>query len=453
VHRLGVKRIWDFSKQGGDGGAPGAATQAPPPPPQSGQQLVPPAPNQMPPGPMGPPVGPDGEDLGDEMPERYLARPIRPVAQLAVRVGLWGAVILGCAGGIRALVLPAGADSEDPVTQDIGDADIMVPATVAGVAEDVVQAWMTATTDDQETLNRLFVDPPSVDELDNRNITLVDLRTVSGERIQDGYWTVTVATDLIETDPSAPPPDPESGEQDEAQQIDTWYVEVGIVGDAWGGMAALSTPAVVPAPALAETRLEPDIGDEYEPEGDDELGQAVDGFLTALVAGDGELDRYLSAESDEYRDGIPLEAANPAPFVDIEVLQLAWTELNEDDIRVWAQVRATTATETTRVVAYEIVVREAVDRYEVLNAWGAPTVRPIPEERDSEAPSGQSDDSSTTTTEGDSGDSGSSGDSSSDSSSADDGGSEPDGSPPPDEGGSTGEDTGSTDTTIELPAE
>ena len=206
-----------------------------------------------------PPVAPDGywgpEDDDDEFEpiQPYAVRPVRPVTQLAARVGLWLAVGLGAIGGIAGLLRPVPrAATEDVVDATLDavnlDMGLGVPAPVAGTAERAVEAWLEASDEEEkDDLRRLFVERPVLDNVDTSRITVLELQTVAGERLyRDGYWTVTVAVDLFETTTSG-----------ETLPQTTWYVEVGIVGDVSDGLKALTTPAVVPAPLGVPDRWYP----------------------------------------------------------------------------------------------------------------------------------------------------------------------------------------------------
>jgi hypothetical protein len=308
-------------------------------------------------------------DGGSEKTGHYAVRPVRPVAQLAARIGLWGAVGLGCLGGLFGLVRPSPA-AEVPAAVQATDASV-VPAPVTGVAERVVATWLTATDGDQEQLNELFVDGVSLDGADTSGLTVGDVTAVAGRRIQDGYWTVTVAAEVSEPVPT-PVGGAEAASDESAVRASTWYVEVGIVGEVDGGLAALTTPAVVPAPpADADGWQRSDKGAQT-PDDDDPVVVTIQGFLTALLTGEGDPARYLAP-------GGSIVAADPPPFTEVLILQMAAVPSDDEtEVRAWTQVRVTTPGGSRHVVAYEVVVARGADRWEVVELSGVPTVVEAP---------------------------------------------------------------------------
>lgn len=379
VHRRGVTRLWNFSQRAKGNGA----TATPPPPPEL----------------LDPTLG--------EPSEHYLARPVRPMAQLGARVGLWSAVVLGCLGGLVGLAGPS--DEGPPPVVEQSEDEGFVPAPVAGMAETAVEEWLAPGEPDEdegesdgERLDELFIERPSTTDVEAGRLSVQDITTVAGHRLDDGYWTVTVAAEVVEI------------VDDVAQPATVWYVDVGIVGDPEGGLAALTTPAVVPAPPGVSTDLRPSAPLPGPPAEDDPVAGTVEGFLNALLAGDGDPSRYLAPR-------VTMTAANPAPFVDVELLEMAVEEVDRDqaseqdpeqareeegDIRIWATVRGTTAGESSQVLAYELVAVERVDRWEILELSGAQTVERS-EEREQREPSSdepaEDPDEDTTTTGADGG--------------------------------------------------
>lgn len=320
---------------------------------------------------MGPAL-PPLERVGEERPERYLARPVRPVVQVAARVGLWGAVAFGCVGGIVAMVRPADGGAE-PVEATSDDA--IVPAAVAGTAERIVAEWLTATEADQELLDDLFVEAPSVGNPGAHMLEVRDVTTVSGRRLADGYWAVTVAADVVDAEPEEGDPgateeameEAAGGAPEEESREGTWYLDIGIVGQVDGGLVALAAPSVMPGPPAAE----PDwnvgdvtFGDASE---GDPVVTTVQGFLSAMLTGDGDPSRYAAP-------GAQMRAANPAPFAEVTVQEIATDEMDDGRLWVLAQVVGTTRGGVSQIFVYDLIVTQRVDRWEVDTLSGVPTV-------------------------------------------------------------------------------
>jgi len=84
--------------------------------------------------------------------------PVRPVGQLAARVGLWSLVTVGFLGGVVGLLRPS--PSVPPATaQD--PADAVAGPDVAGFAELAVGAWLEAGAGEAESVSGLFLEDPA----------------------------------------------------------------------------------------------------------------------------------------------------------------------------------------------------------------------------------------------------------------------------------------------------
>jgi hypothetical protein len=303
-----------------------------------------------------------GADTG--LPTAYGVSPVRPLAQLAARVGLWGAVGIGVVGGLIGILRPPVQQVEAVAEQP--DDGTAVPAPVAGVAELVVQEWLTVDDDrDDAVIESLFVEPPDAPAASQGDLSVVRVSTVSGQARHEGYWAVTVAADVSE---SVPLPEGEAGDDGDGFErvATTWFVEVAIVGDVDGRLAALTTPAVVPPPPEVVTGWYAS-SDSPRPAEEGPLATAVEGFLGALLAGGGDPSRYLAP-------GGELSAVTPVPFEEIRLIQMSADDLGDGQTRVLAEIDATTRGGTTTRLTYEIVLEEWTDRWEIIEFSGAPTL-------------------------------------------------------------------------------
>jgi hypothetical protein len=316
----------------------------------------------------------------------YATRPARPGLQLAVRVGIWAAIAVGAVGGIVGLLRPAASTPAATASGEPADDPAAVPAPVAGVAEQAVEAWML---NDEAALEQLFVDRPTA-LTTPEGFELVGTRTVAGERLSDGYWAVTVLVDLVDGPPAATDegglpledgegevalPDSDtggasgSGQEGEGTEPTpaSWYVEVGVVGDVKRGLSVLAAPAVLPGHEGAGdgwTRSGPEV---EAPDSSDPLAQTIEAFLNALLAGEGEPEPYLAP-------GAVVSVADPPPFVRIELTGLASEQIEDGQTRAFVQVDAQTAGGTTAPLAYEVIVTPRDERWQVVVLWGAPTL-------------------------------------------------------------------------------
>jgi Conjugative transposon protein TcpC len=313
---------------------------------------------------------------------RFDAKPDRPSLQLVVRAGLWVALAIGCVGGIVGLLRPSG-DSAKVVDNPSSD-HRLIPAPVVGVAELTVAEWLTATDEERERRADLFVESPAASdtstayESEGQGVAVRRVTPVRGRRLEDGYWSVTLAVDLLqppesEGDPSADAggisadgAGPDAAEDAATEEPTRWYVEVGIVADDNGGYVALATPAVVPPPSTGTADWQVG-GSRMPPEPDDPLATMIERFLGALLAGTGDAAPYLAP-------GTEITSAAPPLFAELTVEEMAVEELDETESWVIVHVIATTPDAVRLPLTYDLVVVERGDRWEIKEFSGVPNL-------------------------------------------------------------------------------
>jgi hypothetical protein len=208
---------------------------------------------------------------------------------------------------------------------------------------------------------------------------------LSGSEIGPGYWVVTLAAEVRE-----PPPADDSGgaageageagagsgaggtgegEADDAATsggAETWYLELGVVGDPEDALAAVTAPAVLPSgPPVPEgweiesslTRLDDD----------DPVVLTIDGFLQAMLADGGDPGRYLAP-------GLDLDPPSSPLFAEVAVDTVEVTEIDAATIRAHVWVTGTTAAGTPHRLRYQLTLGLRDDRWEVAGLSGAPAV-------------------------------------------------------------------------------
>jgi hypothetical protein len=278
----------------------------------------------------------------------------RPSTQVAARVGLWTLVVLGALGGLVGMVRP----SPQPVARASGD-DVAatVPPETAGFAELAVTTWVSAQGDDaEEEVGALFAVDPSTNAGDaGRRRVNGDATTVDARRIDDDYWAVTVAAPVDEF------------VDERWVAAGTWYLEVGVARTD-EGLIAVAEPAVVPAPAEPTDAPRPaGEGLGVPAQDDEEMANTVQGFLSALVAGSGDVSRYLAPD-------VEIAPVTPAPFSEVALQRWAVTPVDEGEARVRLVARATSAAGVPRTVSYELGLAQRAGRWEVTSLSGAPTI-------------------------------------------------------------------------------
>jgi hypothetical protein len=281
--------------------------------------------------------------------------PVRPNAQVAARVGLWALVALGALGGLVGLLRPT---TQAAAPSSAGsDADVM-PPEVAGFGELAVTTWIEAEGDGAEArLDPLFaVDPPANAGDAGRRRVNGDATAIAAREVSDGYWAVTVVAPVDEMDDAG-----------HWQAAGNWYVEVGVASTA-EGLVAVAEPAIVPAPTQPADAPEP-AGDGLgvPAQEDEDMATTVEGFLRALMAGDGDVSRYLAPD-------VEILPVTPAPFRDVTLQRWAVTDTGEHRVRVRLAARATSEGGVPRTVSYELGLAEREGRWEVTSMSGAPTI-------------------------------------------------------------------------------
>lgn len=297
-------------------------------------------------------AGGRGPRAVDTDPQRTKA--VRPNAQVAARVGLWALVALGAIGGLFGLLRPT---TQTVAPSDDAGASATTPPEVAGFGELAVTTWLQADGDGAEAqLDPLFaVDPPANGGDVGRRRVTGDATAVATREVSDDYWAVTVAAPVDEWAEGA------------WQPAGTWYVEVGVARTG-EGLVAVSEPAIVPAPAEPRDAPEPDGAGLSAPSQDDEdMATTVEGFLRALLAGNGDVSRYLAP-------GVEVLPVTPAPFGDVALRRWAITDTGEGQVRVRLSARATSAAGVARTVSYELGLSERSGRWEVTSLSGAPAI-------------------------------------------------------------------------------
>lgn len=273
--------------------------------------------------------------------------PLRPWTQRAARFALWGLVGVAATGGVAGLVRPATSDGASTVVEASG-----VPAAVSGFAEYALRQWLTAKPDAAAALEATYIDPPEIPGVADPAQRVVSVTAVSTRQVDAYYWAVTLAAELQS-------PDPVTGER-----RDVWFFELGVV-QAGDSFIAAGQPGIVPAPLATDALRSPAALPPPEP--NDEITASLDGFFQALLAGGGDVSRYLAPSTE-------ISAVSPPPFVESAVTGLSVSELAAGSARARVEVEGTTAEGGDWTVAYEVLLALRGGRWEVTALSGAPTL-------------------------------------------------------------------------------
>jgi hypothetical protein len=150
-------------------------------------------------------------------------------------------------------------------------------------------------------------------------------------------------------------------------RLEAWQVTVAVRA---GTAVVESLPARLAVPAATAAPPVPATSTLRRPEPDDPVHEAVRGFLGALLAGDGDLGRYVAAGADVRRP--------EGPDGDVELLRIAAGEVDAAHVAVLAEVRVREADGAVRLLHYPLLLRPAGGRWEVQRLLPALPVRPDP---------------------------------------------------------------------------
>jgi len=212
------------------------------------------------------------------------------------RLALWGAVAGAAVGGVGGLVRGGGGAATAAPTS--------APSAVgpAGFAELVVAGYLPGGRGQEDRLRPLISGLPSLDQVEPGQWAVDSTAAVGAELVRPGYWSVTVAAAVRPTGVKT------------AGQVR--YYRLGVIEGERAGAAAytaIGVPMQVPAPLGVAA---PQLAYAASPLPDsDPVAATVQQFLTALLAGGGDVSRYVAP-------GVDVEPVLPAPFRAVKVVDL-----------------------------------------------------------------------------------------------------------------------------------
>ena len=230
---------------------------------------------------------------------------------------------------------------------------------VEGFAELFITAFLSAGEDSAGAL-ALFLDGVSLDGVADGSWFVTRTTSLGAREIGPGYYAVTVAAEVLAADP-------ESDGQTVWVPVGTRFYTVG-VAETESGWAVTGLPTLVAAPtrAVPPERL---VGRLDGLDGAPGLEEMVSRFLTAFLAGDGELARYTAPSSQI----VPVQ---PPPFMTVEILRAGFVDTPDAPLQVAVVVRATDAASRVQVLQYALVVEQRDGRWEVSELLPAPSLKP-----------------------------------------------------------------------------
>lgn len=269
----------------------------------------------------------------------------------AAHVVLWTLVAGAAAAGTAALASrpPQSAEQAVEVPPD--------PTRARAFAEAFVWAYLGRAGDgDEAVLEPFLADAPDLTAVTPGGQLVLETAVLDSEEIEPGYWSVTIAADVLTAAGGA------------YQPAGVRYYTVGVV-ETGGALAATGPPSLVAAPQgtepppLAVTAL-------GLPEPGAELDAAL-GFLRAYLAGDGDLDRYTSPD-------LQLEPVSPPPYTGLDVQRAGMERDGAGAVLLRLEVAAEDGAGLTNVLGYSLEVAERSGRWEVSEIHGAAPLAPRP---------------------------------------------------------------------------
>lgn len=298
----------------------------------------------------------DGDPLSDR--ERFTGRQDR-IAK-AMKWGLVAAIVCGpvalvmgsCGGGEPA---PRAVVSSPIVNLD-------QQARAQDFAQQFVVTWLQAGRDDEKVLAG-YVDTdalalpnePAFVATDPRSAGFEELRTSGGQSgavEQPLFLPTYVATVSVSVRPV---------KGDEVPVRRYYQVPVIFIGD---NMRATNAPSPVAGPVKAP---KVQLGYRDQVSLDSTLGASVSQFLTALLAGQGDLTRYTTP-------GMKIRAVSPAPYSSVELANLVTSEDLGDGLDAPAEGRTVRALVTANAidgaggavtVQYPLTLKARAGRWEI----------------------------------------------------------------------------------------
>lgn len=291
-----------------------------------------------------------GSPAAGSRPRRAGSGAGRVWAVRAATLALWLLVMASAASGIAALLL-----RQPPARPGAG----RVPAASVGpegFAELYVATFLGDAGEGKEDLIKGFYPVP----VSLRGVVpgaryVSRTATLRASQVEPGYWSVVVAADLL------------VATQGGYRRDGIHYYSVG-VAEVEGGFAATSLPAEIPPPVTASAP-QPELPLTAPTQGP--AADAASRFFSALLAGEGELQRYVAPNSR-------IRPVVPAPFASASVRRLGLEPAVAAGATHLAQaeVEAVDAEERRQLFHYFLRMAERDGRWEVVELLPVAPIRP-----------------------------------------------------------------------------
>ncbi len=275
----------------------------------------------------------------------------------AVTVALWGCVAMGPLALIAAWAAISSSGSPAPTAAAVAPDRAEDRAVVGEYAQRVVTTWLTATDDNPDALAAMVV---GADLAVLAKVPYV-VRDPAVARILevDDTWSVTVAATVT----------------DARKVTDRRYFQVPVRLDG-GVVSALTLPSPVSPPLAGmarSTSYRTQVG------ADSSAATAVGEFLSAYLAGSGDVSRYLTP-------GVALTGLTPAPYTGVRLqdvradadIDLESAPSDGQQLRVLVTASVTSTDDQASSVSYALTLTARAGRWEITAIDPAPAFAPPP---------------------------------------------------------------------------
>lgn len=280
------------------------------------------------------------------------------LAATLMTIGFWVLLVLGGIGGLGTLTSTSGAGQS---ASDDGSGDGGQERQLAqGHALQVARAWASASQEDPGQVTELLPQL-SVSDLPAAVDPVVGVVVQDAEPVDEVTWAVTVAvtsrTTASEDEPAAP--------------STTQYLRVAVAVDGHSARV-LTLPAIVAGPAPMTM---PELAYPRDLPSRSEVAGSIGGFMSALLAGEGDVARYTTP-------GAEMRPVTPAPYAEVQVTEVRTTQTESDPIasptggqvlEVLVSVTASTEDRTDRL-QYPLQLTARDGRWEVTRVRPGPLV-------------------------------------------------------------------------------
>lgn len=305
-------------------------------------------------------------------------------AVTVVRRAAWVLLLAGPALGAWALL----SQPEVVVSRAVPERGAVAAADTSasgpgGFAELFVHAYLEAGEGTEGSLEGFLPGAESVVVLAGPGSQVVEqVAAVRVRAVSDGYWAVTVAARVRLVKSAAVKPAVQEGADAGAGVAVLRYFRVPVRSGPAGALAAVSLPAEVGAPPAGKAPAL-GYGQGVEPSQADAGVRTLGGFFSSYLAGEGELDRYMSP-------GSALASVVPVPYASVALVRIAEYGTNAPGAafsegaeiadgtrrRLLVDVAAVDPVGVERPLTYAVAMKARDGRWEVEAVEAAPLLAP-----------------------------------------------------------------------------